>query len=1384
MTTKDIKTVELIVNSDQAKAKLDELNTKLDTMKKKREDALNRGDSKALSVYTREVNKLEKEIQRTETRAQGMSKALANLDKSTPNELQRTLRELTRELNSGKIERGSKEWDVLTEAIRSTKDALRDVNEEMAASDNRSFSDKLADWGNKWFGLIENIETFGEVLGSVRETLHEVVNDFATMEEAQAQVRKYTGLSAEAVDELNESLRAMDTRTSRERLNELAGDAGKLGITATDKILEFVEAADKINVALGDDLGDGAVKNVGKLAMLFEEDQRLGLKEAMLSTASVINELSQNSSAGAHYLEDFTARVAGVGKQAGMTQAQIMGFAAVLDENMQQDETSATAFSQLITKMHQEQAKFAALSGKDLQTFSKLLKEDVNQALLDLFQSMKAKGGFDQLAPMFTEMGLEGSRATAVLSSITDKLDDVRRMQDLANISYAEATSINREFNVQNSTVQAGLDKARKAALDMRIELGEKLQPLAAHMVNTSTLALRALSATIDFVKKHTTAIITLTAMIAAYTLAVNASTIATKAKAGALVVANTVSKAYHGTVKALQAAHLLLQVGLARLQGNWARQSALMLDVKKMGASVAMGWGVLLAAAVALGAAIYQYVKKLKEGSEMEKMMNDIRRKGAEGIVEEKMKLDALLEVARDETRSLTDRKRAIDKLNEIIPDYNGHLDTTTGKYKENKKALDQYIDSLIRRYEIEGAKDKLKEIGKQKAQLMIDKQEAQQELDDLKEKKATSLSSKGEQTKVKASGRSAMDADLSYVYSTANTTWNNNIADAEAKVAEIDKKIAEQEAKVQLIKDTYGDALNDSIIEEPTPDEDFGGGGGGGGDDDDDDDDDADRKAEEKLRADLQRIEDAARAKRIAQMVAYEQGLITTEQYETQLLEIEQAMIEEKMELYAKGSTGRLQLEEQHLATLRRIRENNYQWSLHDIQRQEQEANDAARQSYAKGELNEEQYQRKLDEIRLSHLRKRQQYFEQIGNKEKAAEWKQKADAEDDKQTIDRRNKFLKQAEALEKEYLKKSIDERQAEEEKLLNELIEVGVIAEEKRQTYMTEIKKKYDKERKEEKEEKDKKDGKLTNPLSGNVDGMAGDIIEMGKALDSLQKKIKDGEATWEDYAAVAVASLSFVNSAISAVSQLFQAEQQAQENAITERYDKEISKAGSNSIKGKKLEEQKQKELAEVKNKYRKKQMSMEIAQAVASTAMAAINAYASASKVNFILGPIAAAMALAAGAIQIAAIKKQHSAESTGYYSGGFTGGSAYRKEAGVVHEGEFVANHLAVQNPNVLPVLQFIDHAQKNNSIASVTSADVRRAIGGGGGWADTSRPKAGSSPTVQVIDSSSQRTADAIERLNYNLEAGIHASVSIDGQDGFERQWNRYNQMKKRK
>ena len=144
----------------------------------------------------------------------------------------------------------------------------------------------------------------------------------------------------------------------------------------------------------------------------------------------------------------------------------------------------------------------------------------------------------------------------------------------------------------------------------------------------------------------------------------------------------------------------------------------------------------------------------------------------------------------------------------------------------------------------------------------------------------------------------------------------------------------------------------------------------------------------------------------------------------------------------------------------------------------------------------------------------------------------------------------------------------------------------------------------------------------------------------------------------EDMVAGVQVAYDSVNQIMQAASSYYAAQSQYEQNVTAAKYDKEIEKAGKNEKKRKKLEEKKQKEMAAIKSKYNKKQMKIEIAQAIASTAMAAINAYASASKVSWVLGPIAAAMATAAGMIQIAAIKKQHQAEEAGYYKGGFTGG------------------------------------------------------------------------------------------------------------------------------
>lgn len=1399
MTSNEIKTIELIVNSEQARKRLDELKTKLEQLKTKREEALEKGDSRAFALYSKEIKKVEKEIERTETKAETMTRALENLDKSAPNELKRTLRELQKELNSGKVQRGSAEWQTLTKAIRETKDALDGVNRELRTTQQSSWSDRLAEWGNKWMGLVMNVQAFFEVVSGVRAILQQAVSDYANIEEAKAQVRKYTGLAAEDVNALNESLKAMDTRTSREQLNALAGDAGKLGITSKEQILDFVEAADKINVALGDDLGAGAVKNVGKLAMLFEEDQRLGLKGAMLATASVINELSQNSSAGAGYLEEFTARVAGVGKQAGLTQAQIMGFAAVLDESMQEDATSATAFSQLITKMYQEPAKFAALAGKDVKEFSRLLKEDANGALIAFLGNMKAQGGFDKLAPMFEQMGLDGTRATSVLSSVADKLGDVEKMQRLATEAYSEAVSINNEFAVQNTTVQAGLDKAKKAMQDMRAELGEKLMPVASKMVNFTTLFLKTLSALITWVQKHYKSIIAITAAIVVYnaTLKITVAwealhNLHLKAKVANLWLAIKTTTLYKAAVQACALAQGLFTVAVtlftkgivaARIQFVLLTAAMAKNPIGLIAVALSTVIGLVLQFTGVLGddtEAVEENTKALKGREKALQDCSEADKAANEKYTEEAKRIEKLQQIIHDNTRSIKERRWAIAELQKSVPEYHASLSNEGTLTERNTEKIKDYLVQLKKKALAEALYEKLKEAMSKKADADLAKQAWDNGVRIGKER----LKKPEYQSRIEEEwgytwegGLRTYDVEKNPLYTEANNRlfhsldrqqfWANEQKNAQDAIDTL-MEYAKQQGVDTMLDNLMASGGNETDLNKPKGTTPTLPGKG---------------KKTDPVKEARDNLEKEALARKLYQTLQYQQGLISRREYEEKLLAIEQDMVIKQRDLYQQGSKEWNELEEKRLDMVQRVRDQQAQWSMQDIARQEAEANAAAQREYLQGTLSEEQYQQRLDEIKLAHLRKRADYYTQFGDPEKAQEFTAQADAEDLRQQMARRKDFLQKAKAMENEYFQKSLDERQQDELRLLDELIAAGVIAEEKKQAYIDQIQKKYDKLRKDEKDRKDKEEGKkIENPL-GNATGIASDFTDIFKKLESLQAKLKDGEQTWEDYAAVAVSALAFVSTALSSVAQLFSAQQQEEENAVTQRYDREIKKIGENSRKGKKLEEQKQKELAAVKNKYRKKQMALEIAQAVASTAMAAINAYASASKVSWILGPIAAAMAVAAGGIQIAAIKKQHAAESSGYYEGGFTGGSDYRRRAGIVHQGEFVASHLAVQNPNVLPFLRLIDHAQRNNTIASLSAADVSRAIAAPQATANAATATA-AAPALQVVDTASGRTADAIARLNENLEAGIRASVSITGEDGFERQWNRYNKMKNRK
>lgn len=529
--------LEIVIQQDQARQKMMELEEKMRSANRELQKT-KKQFGETSEEYKQQANVLKQLQQEYDNLYEEIG--LTNLSLRDLGKRQKDLNSILRQLNPN------------TELYKQYSEQLKEVNNRIkelrgTANETRFSLSKLTDGFNK-YGAIAASAIAG--LTGITLTMRSCVNEYAEMEEAQSQVIKYTGLTKDEVKELNEEFKQMDTRTARTRLNELAGDAGKLGISTKEGVKEFVEAADMINVALGEDLGKEAITQIGKLADMFGTDER-SLKENMLAVGSAVNSVAQNSSAAEPYLVEFTARMGGVGKQADMAITDIMGFASALDQNMLRSEMASTALSGLILKLYQEPAKYAQLAGLQVEEFTKLMSEDVNEAVLTFLEALNRLGGMDKMAPVLDKMSLSGAEAASVISALAGNVDKVRKEQLGANQAFVEGTSVVNEFNVQNSTVQAELDKAKKRFADIRVELGEQLLPVMKYMVSTGSLTVKGLSAVVSVLMENKRVVVTVSSAIAAYVLVVNSATLAKKAYTVATKAATLATNLFSKATKA-----------------------------------------------------------------------------------------------------------------------------------------------------------------------------------------------------------------------------------------------------------------------------------------------------------------------------------------------------------------------------------------------------------------------------------------------------------------------------------------------------------------------------------------------------------------------------------------------------------------------------------------------------------------------------------------------------------------------------------------------------------------------------------------------------------------------------------------------------------------
>lgn len=1264
--------LEIIVQQDSARQQMVEL-------------------EKQMRNASRELSKLKKQFGENSEQYKAQAAVVRNLKQQYDdlfNEIgigHLSLKELTnrqRELNTilRNIDPSLPEWKQYNQQLKEVNARIKEL--KGTATETGLSLGKLADGFNRYAAIGASALA---TLTGMTLTMRKCVDEYAQMEEAESQVIKYTGMTAEEVKQLNEEFKAMDTRTPREELNRLAGEAGKLGITGVQEVREFVEAANQINVALGEDLGEEAVNQIGKLSQMFGDESR-SLKDNMLAIGSAVNQVAQSTSASEPYLVQFTARMGGVGKQAKMSVTDIMGFASALDQNMLRSEMASTALSGLIMRIYQEPAKYAKLAGMDVEQFTQLVETDVNEAVMLFLSALNKMGGMAQMAPVLKEMQLSGAEAASVISTLAGNVDLVRKEQENANKAFTEGTSITNEYAVQNNTVQARLEKLQNDFKDVRVELGERLLPVMRYMISTGSLTVKGLMAIINAVSEYKGILITLVAGIGSYVAAAKLATLWRKREVVAIAAYNAGAKLQIALDMANRSSKLLWAAATATLTGNLQRATRAMRGLNLI--FKASPWGAVISLVTTLGVGLYQLLGHTDKVTESFQKMN-------EELGQEQTALNHLFTSLQEAGDGTERRRQLIEEINQRYGTYLPNLLTEKSSLDEIKTAYDRINTAMTQQIALKhrneaintateeaasGQMDTLESLRQSVADKTGDEKVAARFIQDLREMANAATQTGTDYRKSVANAMAALEnlylggKKLTGGMKSDIQDFMNNVYQLELTIDDINEKY-----EGWMPKQEQTNILPEVIVtatKQPR-----GGGGTGDGED-------ALAAAESELTRQLELAKTKAKEQLYIETKKGQDLEAAQETYQQALLQADIKYLSDRMLLWNKNGKDTTELlgqwydkmisEANRLYEKQKSEEEKARQTQFDqLDADEEKDKRAAKQDFINGDLKDEQdYRNRLLEIERHYLIKRRDMLE---------EYQMDTSEVDDQ--------------LLNLDVSQKQGSDRQAERDRQTAR--QEGMNAFRNASSYDERIniaKQMYEQD--------------LTN---------FAEFEEMKTEAAELEEE-KRKEIRQKAY--------DTMMSAFSAASQLMSALQDAELSSVQRKYDKEIAaarKAGKDTTK---LEEEKEAAMNAVKKKYADKQFAVNVLQVTATTAVAAMNAYNSLAGIPIVgpaLAAVAMAAALAAGAAQIAVAKQQRD-EAKGLKSGGYSAdyveGYTQRgnpdETAGVipVHKNEFVANHEAVANPAVKQFLDVFDVAQKRGTIRMLNTTQILEQIRTRGG------------------------------------------------------------------
>ena len=710
----------IIINGDKARKQMAEYEKGLDVLTRAQKRLTETRDRLAAAGKTETQRYQEVEIAIKENAAaiQDYNRKLENMRKGMPL-TSMTLQELRKHAGQtraalAKAVPGTENFTRLSNELQATKARMMELN-RVGEATHKVLGVQIKGWGDLWAVIHSGISAVTRIWSSITR----LTDEFQEYDEALTDAMKTTNLSKSEVTALSDEIAKIDTRTAQNELLALLRIGGKLGVEGQENLLGFVRAADKINVALKEDLGgdaEAAIAQIGKMVDIFQLEGQFGLESAMIKVGSAVNSLGMASTANEGYIVDFTRRLAGIAPNASISIDKILGLAATLDKYGQTAEMSSTAIGQTIMAMFKKTEVFADIAKMEVQDFADLLNKDVNEAFIRVLEGMKGSDGtLHSVVAAMEEMHLQGQRAVQVLGTLSKNTDELRNQQDLANASFTEGASLLEEFETKNTSATASLEKQKKAIQEDVVAMGQDLMPVVTEAMDLADLGIGIGAKIIALTVKMRGVILALTVAKLADVAADKLRNFWSKANRKAL--AEEVA-----TLEGAKASTIAYSAVKNLLAGNFKAAAS---AAKLFGTALktAMGpVGLVVAALGLLRVALDPLISRWKEQRKLQKDLEESNRKmsesyadAAEEIDRNRRNTDDLLSAVRRAKVGSDERAAAIKAINTQYKDYLPALLTEKSSNEDVAKALSSVNEQLENKIRLQAKEQEMSRINAQ---------------------------------------------------------------------------------------------------------------------------------------------------------------------------------------------------------------------------------------------------------------------------------------------------------------------------------------------------------------------------------------------------------------------------------------------------------------------------------------------------------------------------------------------------------------------------------------------------------------------------------------------------------------------------------------------